>query len=310
MRALVTGAAGFVGSWLVRDLAGSGYTTFAGGLGEAPADPLAGAEGWVPMDVTSAASVREALAAVRPQVVFHLAGQASVGDSFADPEGTWEVNATGTLRIACSLPRGARMLVVSSAEVYGAVPESEQPIREDRPLSPGNPYAASKAAAEMAALQAGAAGSVAIVVARAFNHTGPGQDDRFALPSFARQLAVLTSDGGDPVLRVGNLSARRDLLDVRDVVRAYRILMERGTPGMVYNVASGIARSMTDVVAELVRISGRDARVEVDEERVRPVDVPLLVGDASRLNALGWRPEIPFATTLRDLFNWQMGHRS
>jgi GDP-4-dehydro-6-deoxy-D-mannose reductase len=310
MRALVTGAAGFVGSWLVRDLAGSGYTTFAGGLGESPADPLAGTDGWVSLDVTSAASVREALAEVRPQVVFHLAGQASVGDSFADPEGTWEVNATGTLRIACSLPRGARMLVVSSAEVYGAVPESEQPIREDRPLSPGNPYAASKAAAEMAALQAGAAGSVAIVVARAFNHTGPGQDDRFALPSFARQLAVLTSDGGDPVLRVGNLSARRDLLDVRDVVRAYRILMERGTPGMVYNVASGIARSMTDVVAELVRISGRDARVEVDEERVRPVDVPLLVGDASRLNALGWRPEIPFATTLRDLFNWQMGHRS
>jgi GDP-4-dehydro-6-deoxy-D-mannose reductase len=301
MRALVTGAAGFAGGWLVRELAAAGYTVHASGLEAAVARPPEGSAGWRELDVTSTASVRAALDAIRPDAVFHLAGQASVGDSFDDPEGTWEVNATGTLRIASALPPGARLLVVSSAEVYGTVPEAEQPIREDRPLRPANPYAASKAAAEMAALQAAARGAAHVVVARAFNHTGPGQDTRFALPSFAGQLASLGAGGGDPVLRVGNLSARRDLLDVRDVVRAYRLLIERGASGGVYNVASGRARSMSDVLARMVELAGLAVRIEVDDDRVRPVDVPLLVGDASRLSALGWRPEIPFRSTLLDV---------
>ena len=232
-----------------------------------------------------------------PQQVYHLAGQASVAGSFSDPLGTWDVNATGTLRLAQALPEAVRLLVVSSAEVYGVVPDDEQPIGEDRPLRPCNPYAASKAAAEMAALQARGP----VVVARSFNHTGPGQDERFALASFARQLAEIREGHGEPVLRVGNLSARRDLLDVRDVARAYVRLMDQGEAGQVYNVCSGHAVSMSDAVEQLIALSGTGARLEVDPERVRPVDLPLLCGSGARLRALGWAPEIAFRHTLADL---------
>lgn len=310
MRVLVTGAAGFVGSWLVRALAAEGHTVTGASQDGLPS-PHAGAEGadpveaWLPLELTEGASVRDAVGRARPQAVVHLAAQSSVGASFADPLGTWDVNATGTLRLAEALPPGTRLLLVASAEAYGAVPEAEQPIAETRPLRPANPYAASKAAAEMAVLQAGAgARGVHPVVVRAFNHTGPGQEARFALPSFARQLAAIRLGRSEPVLRVGNLSARRDLLDVRDVVRAYVTLLARGEPGGVYNVCAGEAVSMREAVEALVEISGTRARIEVDPERVRPVDLPLLLGDASRVRALGWAPSIPFRRTLADLLDW------
>jgi len=301
VRALVTGAAGFAGCHLVRALLADGCEV-VGTLHPGHAAP-AGVPGvrWVEMEITSSPSIAAALAAARPDRVYHLAGQASVGESLRDPLSTWEVNATGTLRLAEALGPGVRLLFVSSAEVYGVVPAGEQPIRESRRPHPTNPYAASKAAAEMAVLEAAHAHGTHAVIARSFSHAGPGQDPRFALAAFARQLAAIGAGAAEPVLRVGNLQARRDYLDVRDVARAYLTLLEHGAPSAVYNVATGEARSMAELVALMVELSGTGARVEVDPARVRPLDVPLLSGDPSALRALGWAPAVPLRQTLADL---------
>ncbi|HEX2204210.1 MAG TPA: GDP-mannose 4,6-dehydratase [Longimicrobium sp.] len=301
MRVLVTGAGGFVGGHLVRALLARGDEVFA--APPPPHAPPAEVEGarWLPLEMTSPASLAAAVAEARPERVFHLAAQSSVAESFADPLGTWETNATGTLRLLAALPPGVRLVFVSSSEVYGAVPEEAQPIAEDRPLRPANPYAASKAAAEMAVLEAAASGRVDAVVARSFTHTGPGQTARFALASFARQLARIRAGAEAPVLRVGNLEARRDYLDVRDVVRAYLLLAERGETGGVYNVCSGEAHSLRELLETLVGLSGADVRVETDPDLVRPLDIPLLLGDPAALRALGWTPEIPLRQTLADL---------
>ena len=302
MRVLVTGAAGFAGAHLCRALRAEGHQLW-GTLqaGHAPPPGPAGVH-WLPMELGDAASVAAAMGEACPERVFHLAAQASVADSLADPAATWEANALGTVRLLAALPAGARMLLVSSAEVYGVVPPGRQPIAEAEPLRPSNPYAASKAAAEMAALEAvlGHAGAE-VVIARSFSHTGPGQDARFALAAFARQLARIGAGGEAPVLKVGNLSARRDYLDVRDVVRAYQLLLERGEAGRAYNVASGDPLGMDDLVRLLVELSGTRAEVRVDPARVRKVDVPLLSGDASALRALGWEPRIPLRQTLAEL---------
>ncbi|HET7231567.1 MAG TPA: GDP-mannose 4,6-dehydratase [Longimicrobium sp.] len=302
MRVLVTGAAGFAGCHLAQALLAEGHEVW-GTLqsGHAPPREPAGVR-WAAMELTSADSIARAMGETRPERVFHLAAQASVANSFDDPEATWEVNATGTLRLVSALPEGARMLFISSSEVYGVVPDAGQPIREAAPPRPGNPYAASKAAAEMAVLEAALGHANAhAVIARSFSHTGPGQDNRFALAAFARQLARIAAGLDAPVLRVGNLEARRDYLDVRDVVRAYLLLMERGVPGEIYNVASGEPYRLGELLEMLIELSGTGARVEVDPARVRPVDVPLLSGNSSALRALGWAPEIPLRQTLADL---------
>jgi GDP-4-dehydro-6-deoxy-D-mannose reductase len=304
---LVTGASGFVGAHLLRALAEQGRREIvAATVGDVV--PSGSPEGvrWIELDVSSTASVAAAVRESRPTQIYHLAGQSSVSRSFAAPLETWEVNATGTLRLVEALRsagcRDARVLLISSAEVYGAVDVAVQPIREETPLRPITPYGASKAAAEAAAIQAAAQG-LDVVIARSFNHVGPGQDERFALPSMARQLVAIRDGAGEPVLRVGNLEVDRDFLDVRDVVEAYLRLMDRGVSGVAYNVCSGVARSLRSVVAELVELSGTGARVEVDAERVRPADIPLLVGDASRLRSLGWEPEFALPRTLRDLLD-------
>lgn len=309
MRILVTGAGGFAGRHLLSELGRGGENEIvAGTLGDEPTDAerdgIPAGVRWMPLDVTSTASVEEVVASARPEQVYHLAGQASVGASFQNPLRTWEINATGTLRVVDALRRAGspvRLLLISSAEVYGAVPPEEQPIQEDRPLRPLTPYGASKAAAEVVALQAGLAHSFQVIIARSFNHIGPGQDERFVLPSFARQLVEIREGRSEPVLRVGNLDVDRDFLDVRDVVRAYRLMMETGTAGRAYNVASARSTSLDQLVRRLVELSGTNARIEIDEDRVRPVDIPALIGDDGPLRELGWTPAIPLDRTLTDL---------
>ena len=309
MRILVTGAEGFVGGHLLRALAADDDHELIGGClaGEAALKQVATPDRIRPirLDLTSEESVLSAIRKYRPEWIFHLAAQSSVSRSFADPVGTWEVNATGTLRLAEALRAeggpGSRLLVISSAEVYGSVPSDAQPIPETAPLRPATPYGASKAAAELAALQAGESGSVQVVVARSFNHAGPGQDERFVFPSMARQLVRIRRGGVEPVLRVGNLEVFRDFLDVRDVVQAYVLLMKRGANGESYNVCSGESHSLLRLVQRLIELSVTGARLEVDPERFRPVDIPVLFGDPGKLRALGWRPELDLDRTLADL---------
>lgn len=287
MRALVTGGSGFVGSWLRAHLEEMGDEVLT------PGEEL---------DVTDPLTVDRALTGARAEAVYHLAGLAHVGRSWEEPVPFFETNAVGTLHVLDAARRCQlvpRVLVVSSAEVYGAVQPDELPLVEEAPLRPVSPYAVSKAAAEMLGLQAHLGWGVPVIRVRPFNHLGPGQSPTFAVPALAgRILEALRTGSG--VLRTGNLSARRDFTDVRDVVRAYRLLVERGEPGAVYNVCSGRDVSIESVVKDLMAISGSDLRVERDPDLTRPVDVPALRGDASRLEgATGWVPTVPLEESLR-----------
>ena len=292
MRAFVTGASGFVGPWLCRHLEASGDEVVPAGHDR---------------DVTDADSIAEALIASRPDAVYHLAAQSSVGSSWADATGTFRVNVFGTLHVldaANACPSRPRVLVVSSAEVYGEVSPVALPVAETAPFRPGTPYAASKAAAELAGLQAFLGRGLEVVRARPFNHTGPGQGPGFVVPALARQV-VEASLTGATVLKTGNLTARRDFTDVRDVVAAYRLLIARGSAGEVYNVCSGRSVLLLDLVERLLSLTGADLSVEVAPERLRPVDVPEMRGDPRRLEDLtGWRPAIDLDRTLRDVLDY------
>lgn len=284
MRVLITGAGGFVGRHVARLLVAEGDRvagTYWAECLEIPGVELHEA------DVRDRASVERVVRGVRPEVVIHLAGLSHVGQSWDRPGCYFAVNVLGTENVVRAAG-GARVLVASSADVYGAVPEDEQPIAEDRPLAPGTPYGLTKAAAERLAVAL--AGEAAVVV-RSFNLIGPGQARDFALPSFAAQLAAIRRGEAEPVLSVGNLSARRDFVHVEAAARAYVLLARRGEPGTAYNLASGRALAIEEVLEALVRASGVEARVERDPARFRPVDLPLLCGDPGRLRALGWEPE-------------------
>ena len=275
MRALVTGAAGFVGGHLRAEL-GEAFVPFEG-------------------DVLDAAALREAVRGV--DAVVHLAAESSVAASWEDAFGAWRVNVDGTVNVLTAVAAespSARVLFVSTCEVYGNA--ARIPTPEDERLAPVSPYAASKAAAELAC----AASGLDVVVARAANHEGPGRDDRFAVGSWTRQIARLEAEGGGTLL-VGDLSAERDILDVRDVCRAYRLLLDRSVPAGTYNVSSGRTVTMAVVLDVLVGLARAPVRVERDESRVRPAEIPRLAGDPSRLRAAtGWMPEIPLERTLAD----------
>jgi len=246
-------------------------------------------------DVLDVHALRKAVRGA--DAVVHLAAQSSVGASWQDAMESWRVNVDGTVAVleAVRAERPtARLLFASTCEVYGNA--SRIPTPEDERIAPISPYAASKAAAELACLFSG----LDVVVARATNHEGPGRDDRFAVGSWTRQIARLEAEGGGTLL-VGDLSAERDILDVRDVCRAYRLLLDPSVPAGTYNVASGQTVRMQEIVHLLVGLARVPVRVDRDESRVRPADIPRLAGDASKLRAAtGWEPEIPLEQTLAD----------
>jgi GDP-4-dehydro-6-deoxy-D-mannose reductase len=303
MRVLVTGANGFVGRHLCAALAARGHTVIAAGRA-GPNDDV------VPLDLQDRLNVRGVVDVARADAVAHLAAQAFVPAAIADPWTTHDINAGGTLRLleALRAARAAggtdpRIVVAGSADVYGVQPPAAYPLTETTPLRPANPYAASKVAAEAYACAAAAAFRQRAVVTRAFNHIGPGQDERFAVASFALRLARIAA-GGDPLLLVGNLEAQRDFLDVRDVVAAYVLLLEgAGADGEAYNVAGGRAIAMKEILRQLVTIARVGVEIRDDPARRRPADVPYLTGDAAKLRtATGWSPEIVLTTSLREVY--------
>jgi GDP-4-dehydro-6-deoxy-D-mannose reductase len=281
MRLLITGVSGFVGARLARLALERGDAVAGACLGDRPVP--AGVD-FRPIDVLDGAGLGAFVESFEPDAVVHLAALSHVGQSWQAMADYFRVNVLGTERVLVASAGVPRVVVASSAEVYGAVPEDEQPISEEREPAPASPYALTKAAAERLALEAGA------VVVRSFNLLGAGQSPGFALPSFARQLAAIARGEREPVLRVGNLSARRDFVHAGAGAAGYRLLAERGEAGEVYNLASGAARSIEEMLERLMAVAGVEARIETDPERLRPVDVPLLCGDAGRLRALGWAP--------------------
>jgi GDP-4-dehydro-6-deoxy-D-mannose reductase len=296
VRAFVTGGQGFVGPWLIQHLESCADEVTAPGL---------------EVDITVPDAIGAALAAARPDAVYHLAAQSSVGSSWTEVGQTFAVNTLGTVNVleaARACDHRPRVLLVSSSEVYGAVRAGELPVSEDTPFRPSTPYAASKAAAEMAGVQAWLGRGLEVVRVRPFNHTGPGQQPQFVIPALARQI-IEAAERGAATLHTGNLKVSRDISDVRDVVRAYRLLVERGVPGEVYNVCTGHSVAIEDLAHRLLELAGVDLDIQIDPERVRPVDVPDMRGDPTKLNReTGWQPLVGLDTTLTDvLAYWRSG---
>lgn len=310
-RLLVTGADGFVGRWLVRESLAQGWevTAALGPGGTPPAswlgpDAAARVEAFA-ADITLADDLAR-LAAVDADAVVHLAAISSGAAARRDPEGAMRVNGIATtwfLEALGSAGRRPRFLFVSTGEVYGA--GHDGPISEDVPAAPVSPYAASKWAAEPAVFDMAEVSGIEAIVARPFPHTGPGQSSAFVLPAFAARLRE-ARDRGQREVPVGNLDVIRDFLDVRDVARAYLLLLDRGVPGQCYNVASGTGRHLGACFRRLAELVGTDAVAVEDASLVRPADIPVLVGDAAKLRAAtGWQPAIAFEQTLQDLLDAQ-----
>jgi len=305
--ALITGATGFAGSHLADRLAAAGVEVHA--LARSGGQPPAERSGirWSVADLLDRPALRRVIAAIRPGVIYHLAGFAHVQDAWGSPARALRVNALGThaLLDACrEADLEPRVVIAGSAQVYAPSP---LPLAEDAPIAPGNPYGLSKLAEEMTA----AASGLPVLLTRPFNHAGPRQAPSYATSAFAQQIALIEAGRAEPVLRVGNLDARRDITDVRDTVRAYHALAERGVPLRPYNVCSGRVHSMRELLDILLSLARVRVRVDVDPERLRPSDNPIIAGNHDRLTAdTGWQPEIPIERTLSDLLEYWRGREA
>ena len=292
MKAVVTGAGGFAGQELVRHLEDCG-------------DEVIGLERATGGDVTDPEAMRSLIGQHRPDALYHLAAVSHIGASWSAPAEVFRTNAEGTLNVlrACTEARVGRVLVVGSADEYGAVRPEDLPLTEEAPLRPLTPYGASKVAADYLALQAHLGAGLPVVRVRSFNHTGPTQPDHFVIPALARRIAAAEREGRKE-MPVGSLEPVRDFLDVADVVRAYRLLVERGEPGEVYNVCSGVGRSIGEVAEQLLRLARHPIELVPDPDLMRPVEVPRLVGDNRRLReTTGWAPEMPLESTLEAILH-------
>jgi GDP-4-dehydro-6-deoxy-D-mannose reductase len=312
MRILLTGATGFAGSWLSEALLAQGGHQLAGLslTGEWP--PFCRhLDNRVPLflcDLCDGPGVERILRKVEPQQIYHLAGYPHTGRSFKEPDAAWQGNLTATRTLFDAVHRWGgqpRILSVSSGLIYGEPREQGTILHEDSPLRPSSPYSVSKAAMDLLGYQTSIGDGLDIVRARPFNHFGPRQSPDFALPSFARQLAEIKRGLKPPVLETGDLSAQRDLTDVRDVASAYMLLMERGRRGEAYNVAGGTSRSMRAFLDELVRLAGIDVQIRVRGDLLRPTEPMRMNVSVDKLRAeTGWQPRYSLEQTLLDILDF------
>jgi GDP-4-dehydro-6-deoxy-D-mannose reductase len=310
LRALITGANGFAGSHLAEYLLE--HTDVAPyGLGLGGQEHIAHLEDkliFYEGDLRDPEQVKEVLAEVRPDLIFHLAAQAYVGVSWKDPWATLANNIHAQLNVLqgmvdLSLP--AKVMVVGSNEEYGLVKPGEMPVKETNPLRPDNPYGVSKIGQDMLGLQYYNSYGLHVVRVRPFNHIGPRQSDQFVASAFARQIAEAELGLREAVIHVGNLSTQRDFTDVRDVVRAYYLVLTKGRAGEVYNIGSGVPRLIGDLLDTLLKWGELDIRVEVDPSRLRPSDVPIIYCDPTKLKACtGWEPTTTFEQSLHDVLEY------
>jgi len=305
---LVTGAAGFVGHHLLRRLRGRRLIGWHRPGRPAPASPPGVV--WRAVDLLDRDGVEAALGIDTPDEVYHLAGAPQIDTSWRNVVPHLQTNALGTYHLLEAIRRASlacRTLVVTSAQIYQS---GDDPLDEDAPLVPPNPYGLSKLAQDQLALRAVDEDGLDVVIARPFNHTGPGQKPAYAVPGFARQIARIEAGLEPPTIAVGNLDTRRDITDVRDVIEAYVLMIASAPAGRPYNVCSGRAWRIGDLLEELRHLARRPIEVAVDESRLRPNDIPVVQGDATRIRSeLGWSPHISVEQTLRDTLDWWRGQR-
>lgn len=309
MRALITGATGFVGTHLRRYLlAQTDWSLIGTAFPElSPTPDDESRDRLMALDLTDAEATKAAMDAVRPDLVIHLAAQSHVPTAYRDPWSTLRNNILGQLNLLeafVATDQRPRILVIGSGDEYGRVSAQALPLTEGHPLQPENPYSVSKVAQDVMGYQYYVSYGLPIVRVRPFNHVGPGQSDRFVLPAFASQIARIEAWKHPPVINVGNLTPARDFTDVRDVVEAYRLALLHGTPGEVYNVASGQAVTIQSLLDHLIARSALQIEVRVDEAKYRPADIPIICGSSTKLQQdTGWIPRIPLTQTIEDVLN-------
>ncbi len=305
-KALVLGAAGFVGSYLIKHLHDCGYEVYATKL---PQEKLAEVPATIyDLNILDKESVITLFYKLRPDYIFHLAAQSSVSVAWNNPQLTIDVNIKGAVNIMDALRElyyKPRVVIIGSGEEYGHIREGETPIKEDNRLCPGNIYAATKACQNMIGSIYAKAYDLELIMVRAFNHIGPLQSPIFVVSDFCKQVAEIELGKRQPVMYVGNLSAKRDFTDVRDVVRAYALLAKNGQKGATYNVGRGHAYEIREILNKIIALSNVDIKVEIDPAKIRPVDVPIIEADITKLNeATGWLPEIPIEQTIQEILDY------
>lgn len=305
-KGLVIGAAGFVGNYLIEEMVKNGMEAYATKL---PHEKLENPNAKVlDLDIMDKDAIVSLLFEVRPDYIFHLAAQSSVGLAWKNPGLTIDVNIKGGVNVMDAIRElfyKPRVLLIGSGEEYGHIQPGETPICEENHLRPGNIYAATKVCQNMIGSIYSKAYDMELMMVRAFNHIGPGQAPMFVVSDFCKQVAEIEKGLREPVMRVGNLAAKRDFTDVRDVVRAYVLLVQAGTAGETYNVGSGNAQAIQEILDLIVSMSEVEIQVEVDPNKLRPVDVPIIEADITKLNRLtGWQPQIPLKETIKETLDF------